>query len=279
MQPLFQQNTNNYNFRLVIFSVAAIVLMTIDNRNDALREARNSATAWLVYPLQYTVSVPGRVWRWSSEVFSLHNTLLNEKRALHDERLLLQYQVLKLAGLQAENARLRELLRSSKQVGENILAAEIISVDQDIYKQQIILNRGQRNKIFIGQPIVDAYGIIGQVIAATEYSSTVLLISDPSHEIPVQINRNGLRAILQGTGGSDTLNLLHIPTNTDIHVNDLLISSGLDGRFPPNYPVATISKIEIIRGQPFAKVTAKPTAHLNSSREVLAVWPQTGESL
>ena len=126
--------------------------------------------------------------------------------------------------------------------------------------------------IFIGQPIIDAWGVMGQVVHMGQFSSTALLISDPSHAIPVQVSRSGLRSTALGTGNSQLLELRYIPHNADIEIGDVINTSGLGGRFPPNYPVGRIVSIERAAGESFATVLAEPVAHLDRSREVLLVW-------
>jgi rod shape-determining protein MreC len=145
-------------------------------------------------------------------------------------------------------------------------------VDFDPFSQDIVINKGSQQGVVVGQPIVDAEGVMGQVVHVAPYTSTAMLITDPSHAIPVADNRNGLRAIAMGTGSADRLDIPHLPLNADIKEGDLLVTSGLGGRFPPGYPVAIVEKVERNPGQAFSDVTARPTAHLEQSREVLLVW-------
>jgi len=179
----------------------------------------------------------------------------------------------KLAALEVENIRLRELLDSSFEVGEKVLIAELMSVNLDPYKHQVVINKGELHDVYPGQPLVDADGVMGQIVHAGPYSSTAILITDTSHAIPVQVNRNGLRTIALGSGSINRLELPYIPNSADIRPGDLLTTSGLGGRFPPGYPVATVETVEHDPGSAFASVNATPLAHLNSSREVLLVWP------
>lgn len=272
MQSLFQQNLS-LTLRLVVIGILCLILMTMDHRNDTLEGFRTTVGSYLVYPMQYIVALPSRLLDWTGDSMASQHSIREENARLHDENLQLQARQLKLLSLQQENSRLRELLRASSRVGEDILIAEVLRVDQDYYKQQIMINRGKAQHVYLGQPVIDAKGIMGQVIEVYQYTSRIILISDPNHAMPVQINRNDVRAIAQGKGNPNELDLLHIPNNTDLEPGDLLISSGLGGRFPPNYPVAVIAEVIIQPGQPFAKVTATPTAQLDRSREVLLVWP------
>ncbi len=125
----------------------------------------------------------------------------------------------------------------------------------------------------MGQPLIDAHGVMGQVIHVSPFSSSALLITDPSHALPVQLNRNGLRSVAVGTGASNTLELTHLPNNADVVVGDIVVTSGLGGRFPSGYPVGTVISVETDTGQPFAKVAVEPAAQLERNREVLLVWP------
>jgi rod shape-determining protein MreC len=153
-----------------------------------------------------------------------------------------------------------------------LLIAEVINVDVDPYRHLILLNKGSQHGVYRGQPIIDARGVMGQIVHVGMLSSTALLITDANHAIPVQINRTGTRAVADGTGKKDILNIRHLPHNVDIVEGDLLISSGLGGVFPPNFPVAIVSRVERPIGETFATIEATPQADLDKSREVLLVW-------
>lgn len=168
--------------------------------------------------------------------------------------------------------RLRDLLGSSFKIGDRVLIAELMSVDLDPYRQQVLVNKGASSGVFIGQPVLDANAVMGQVVHVNPLTATVLLITDASHGLPVQVNRNGLRTVAQGTGIVNRIELLYLPKNADVRVGDLLVTSGLGGHFPPGYPVARISEVRREPGKPFATVAAEPTARLDRSREVLLVW-------
>ncbi len=196
-----------------------------------------------------------------------------EVAQLKEENLLLQGQQQKMQALESENQRLRDLLGSSFKIGERILIAELIAVDMDPYRHQVIINKGTNSGTHSGQPVLDANAVMGQVIQANQLTSTVLMITDASHALPVRVNRNGLRTIAMGTGRIDELNLPNLPNNADIQVGDQLVTSGLGGRFPPGYPVAEVTQIQRKPGHPFASIKARPSANLDHSREVLLVWP------
>ncbi len=256
--------------------IFSIILMTADHRTHMLDGVRSTVSI-LLYPLQTIASTPTDVGNWLGEQFTSHQTLIDENQQLHSENLLLKAQLQKFASLQAENIRLRSLLKSSRKLRDQMLIAETIAVDLDPYKRQIVINKGQQSGIYAGQPILDAYGIMGQIINPGIASSSAILITDPSHAIPVQVNRNGLRTVLYGTGAANYLEILNLPNNADIEIGDLLITSGLGGRFPEGYPVATVVNIKRDPGQPFARIIAEASAHLEQSREVLLVMAQEHE--
>ncbi len=246
--------------------------MILDHRLDALKGIRDVVSIAL-YPLQQVVNFPVSAGAWISESFSTRESMQAEISSLKARQILYDTRLQKLAALETENRRLRALLDSSRKVSEKVLIAELLSVDLDPFSSQIVINKGNSHKIYEGQPLLDAHGIMGQITKITPFTSTAMLITDPNHAIPVAVNRNGLRAVAFGTGNMDSLELPHFPNNADIEIGDLLVSTGLGGRFPEGYPVATIDNIEIDPGQPFARVTATPTAQLQRSREVLLVWP------
>ncbi len=271
MQPLFLQGPS-VTLRVILLVTISIIVMVADHRWQALETVRSAIESYVVYPLRYTINIPSRLIDWGDESLSSHQQLLDDRRKLQQQQLRAQVSLQKLSVLEKENDRLRKMLSAQPKVGELVLVAEILSIDMDPYKQQVILNKGDSSDVYIGQPIIDAWGIMGQVVHLGAYSSTALLISDPSHAIPVQVSRSGLRSTAFGTGNSQLLELRYIPHNADIEVGDEINTSGLGGRFPPNYPVGRIISIERPAGESFATILAEPVAHLDRSREVLLVW-------
>lgn len=270
MQTLFLQGPA-VTLRMIILVIASIVLMTVDHRWNHLEIVR-STLSHLLYPLQYTIDLPIRLYYWADETISTHQTLLEENRKLNDLHLQTRVQLQKLDILEKENVRLRDLLSATPKIGEEILIAEIIKVDVDPYRQLIVMNKGSKDNVYRGQPIIDALGVMGQITHVNALSSMAMLITDASHALPVQVDRTGLRAVAFGTGKIDSLDLRHIPHNSDIREGDKLITSGLGGHFPANYPVAVITHVERPAGEAFANVKAEPLALLDQSREVLLVW-------
>ena len=246
--------------------------MVIDYHKGHLKFVRSTLST-VVYPLQYLVNLPVEFTEWASSSFVTHTDLLEENNRLKEEHLLLSSKLQRFEILETENHRLRELLESSFRLNDKVLVAELIAVELQSFRRQVVINKGQREGAYDGQPIVDASGIMGQIIHVGPFSSTVLLITDANHALPVQVNRNGLRAIAVGSGQNETLFLEHLPNNADIRIGDLIISSGLGRRFPAGYPVGQIENITLDPAESFAKVTIKPSARLSQSREVLMVWP------
>ncbi len=252
--------------------VASISLMTVDHRQHHLEGIRGGLSV-LVYPLQALVDLPFAIGGWASENLSSRTTLQKENSELREKQLALQFKLQKFEALESENQRLRSLLQSSSRKWERVLIAELLQVDFDPFRHMVLLNKGGNDDVFEGHPLLDAHGVLGQVVHISPFSSSAILITDPSHAVPVQVNRNGLRTLAVGTGKEEYLDIPHLPNNADIQVGDLLITSGLGLRFPPGYPVATVTSIEKDPTEPFATVHATPMAHLKRTREVLLVWP------
>jgi len=252
--------------------------MTMDHRYQHLDSVR-STLSLVIEPIRQIVDLPFSILGNVSENISSHSTLLGENQELRTKNLLLNAQLQKYVSLRSENMRLRELLDSSFKVGDKVLIAELIRVDLDPFTRRIVINKGSNDDLYAGQPLLDSDGIIGQILQVSPFSSNAMLITDPSHAIPIQLNSTGQRAIAVGTGRANELELRHIPSSTQLEENELLVSSGLGGRFPAGYPVARVISVKAHPGEPYLEVIARPTAHLQRSREVLVVWPSAGPEL
>ncbi len=257
--------------RLLVLAVLSVALMVVDARFDLLKPARKQASLVLM-DAYWITDLPGRLWEGIASQFGSRTELVAENEKLKTENLLLQGRMQKLAALTEQNVRLRELLNSSALVNEKVEVAELIGMDPNPFTHRIIINKGERDGVVLGQPVLDARGLMGQVVELMPYTSRVLLLTDTTHSIPVQVNRNGLRAIASGTGNPERLELRHVADTADIKEGDLLVSSGLGQRFPAGYPVATVKEVIHDSGQPFAIVRAVPTAALNRSRYLLLVF-------
>ncbi len=257
--------------RVLALVVLSILLMLLDRRNGHLDAVRQTIGA-AVYPLQITVDAPSRLWNRMRDGSASRNRLRLENSRLQIESLVSKGQIQELAALRAENDRLRALLDARERVRGEVRVAEIMSVDANPYRHNIVLDIGRRDDVYDGQTIIDANGVVGQVIETGLFTSQAILISDPDHALPVEVNRNGLRTIAFGTGAFDRLDLPFLPNNADIRSGDLLVTSGLGGAFPPGYPVATVGMVNRIPQEPFADVVATPAAALNQVREVMLIW-------
>jgi rod shape-determining protein MreC len=249
----------------------SILLMYFDNRENHLDTVRKSIGA-AVYPLRVIVDAPVRFWGWLGDSTTSRNDLEIELGRLTAERLLTNARLQKLNALEAENARLRAMLDARAKVRDKTRVAEIMSVDANPYDHSLVIDVGTQDGVFDGQALVDADGVVGQVIKAGLMTSQAMLISDTDHALPVEINRNGLRTIVVGTGTIDSLELPFVVNNADIRVGDLLVTSGLGGAFPAGYPVAIVESVTRIPHEAYADVTARPSASLGQVREVLLIF-------
>lgn len=254
----------------------SLVLISADQKTDKLAPLRYGL-AYFATPFYIAGDIPSRISYALSQSVTSSGLLKEENLRLKQQVLLLQRRVQKLAAMSAENVRLRELLNSSDLLDESVRVAEIIGVDPDPARHEIIINHGDDGGVRKGMPVLDAQGLMGQVIEVGPFTSRVILITDSTHAIPVQLNRNGMRAIAVGSGSLDRLVLTYVPDTADIEEGDLLISSGLGQRFPEGYPVATVSRVEHHPGLPFAVIDATPTARLDRSRHVLLIHRDEGD--
>jgi rod shape-determining protein MreC len=259
---------------VVVLALASVAMMTIDHRQHHMDTIRDGLSL-VVYPIQFIVNLPFATKEWMGDSVATRRALEEENRELRTRQLFLESQLLKLESLEAENARLRRLLDSSATIGQPVLIAELLAIDMAPFSQQVVLNKGSRHQVREGQPMVDASGVMGQIIQVTPMTSIAMLITDPSHAVPIEVNRNGLRAIARGIGDPSRLELSLLPRNADIAAGDLLVTSGLDGRFPPGYPVGRVTEVERGPDSPFARVYAVPVAQMESTRVVLLVRPES----
>lgn len=248
--------------------------MAMDHQLDYFNRIR-SALSWLVAPIQFLVDKPVQLTRWVETSFTTQQNLLFENAQLRAHQLLLYAKLQKVVALEHENNQLRALLKSASGLQERVTVAQLVGVDLAPYTQQIIIDKGARQGVYVGQPVLDAYGVMGQVIAVTSMNSRILLITDPRSAVPVQSNRNGNRAIAAGLGFNGVLELINVPITTDFKKGDFLVTSGLGGNYPPGYPVGTVSSVTVSQGGRFANINIVPAAHVNQSRQVLLVWPSS----
>jgi len=260
--------------RLASVAVIGLVVAIIYSYTDWFDGLRQRVSD-ISLPLYWLTDRPAEIKNWSDDHMLSKEELLQENRALQTEVLVLQRRLQELATLKAQNIRLRQLLNSADSIDDRVLVGELIGVSPDPMKHKIILNRGKVDGVYEGQPVVDAYGLMGQIVEVGQRTSRVLLITDSSHALPVQVNRNGMRLVAEGQGSLYKLQMRFVANTMDIREGDLLVTSGLGRRFPPGYPVAEVVEVNHDPGQPFATVTAKPMAELNRNRHVLLVFARS----
>ncbi len=270
------QGVSALGLRVVVFAAIAIGIMLTDQKTTQLDFMRRGIGAF-VYPIQIVVALPSEFADWAADRSVTREALQRENQSLKAERLRIRAELQRLNDMKAENDRLRAMLNASNRVADDYVMAELIAVDADRYRHSIVLNKGTQRDVFEGQAMVDANGVIGQVIEAGLYSSVALLISDPDHMLPVENLRNGLRTFVVGSGNMRKLDVRNLPNTADIEVGDQLVTSGLGRAFPPGYPVAVVSKVELRPGEPFAAIEATPVARLDQITEVVLISSSRGD--
>ena len=258
--------------RLVLLVALSATLMVLDHQGNHLSKIR-ATLAVLVYPIQFAAALPVRASGWVWDILASEKTLRERNRQLQAERSAHLARLQKLEALEAENARLRDLLGSAERVADRAIVAELVEVSLEPFTRKIVVDKGSRDEVYVGQPVIDAYGIVGQITEVGVMTSKSTLITDPGHAIPVVLNRNGLRTVVFGTGAFDRVSVPYLTPSADIQEGDLLVSSGMGGNFPPGYPVAQVTKIISDANEAFLKISAKPMARLNYGKEVLLIWP------
>ena len=226
-----------------------------------------------VSPLQHIANLPSLLLDEARTLFRSHRQLISENRTLHEKLLLSQERLQRFDALLSENNQLRQLLGSSVRENARVMIAELMAIDNSPYTQQIVINKGTLDNVYLGQPVLDEVGIVGQIMEVGSTNSRVLLLSDNSHALPVRSLRNDIRFIVTGTGSLQEMQLEFVAHSTDVLVGDKLVSSGLGGVFPEGYPVAVVSKIINDETRPFKQVFVKPLARLEQLRHLLLVWP------
>lgn len=253
-----------------MLGLVAVALIVINIYTDWLQPLRDRAAS-LAAPFYWITGTPGRVGDWAEERLRTREELEEENGRLKRQLLLLEQRSQLLAAVKAENTQLKELMNSADTVDERVLVAQIIGVSPDPLEHVLLIDKGRSDGVEMGTPIMDATGLLGQVIEAGPISSRVLLITDASHAIPVQVLRNSVRAVAEGTGDLYRLKLRHLANTSDIREGDLLLSSGLGGRFPAGYPVGEVIAVKRDPGRAFAEAEVQPRGRMNRSRFVLAV--------
>jgi rod shape-determining protein MreC len=258
-------------FRFTLYAALSIVVMFLDQRQGWLERARYVLQA-ASYPLQLAVSSPSAAWNWLQESFATRDALRSENNRLRVQARAAELRAMRYEALERENAQLRGLKDALPSVSERWLVAEVVNVQLNSLRQRVLLNRGGSNGVFRGQAVLDERGLLGQTVHVGPWSAEVILITDPEHAVPVQVERTGLRTIAVGAGDTASLALPYLPANADVKPGDLLITSGLGGVFPAGYPVARITEVHRDAIQPLAQVRATPLGRVDLDREVMLVW-------
>lgn len=247
--------------------------MILDIQQNHLVRLR-SALSLVILPIQYAVDAPQAMMAGVSEYFSSRAAMAKELERLHEERIALQRQVQRLSALDAENTRLKILLQTNARPGDKVAIAEVMQVDMDANAQKVMINRGSLDDLYVGQPVVDSQGVVGQVVSVGPMTSVVLLITDKRHATPIQSDRSGARAIAMGSGEEGRLYLLHVTITSDFKLGDKIISSGLGQRFPKGYPVGEVVSLQNDASEKFSEVVVRPYGKTAQLREVLLIWPE-----
>jgi rod shape-determining protein MreC len=261
--------------RCILYSLLALGLIIFDKRYDHLGEIRRFLSV-VAYPVQVAVASPFEGWDWFRESVSSRETLRADKAKLEAELRLANFRLQRYEALEAETQRLRALRENTNGVANRFIVGDIMDLDIDAFRERVLVDKGARDGVFVGQAVLDAGGVFGQVARVEELTSEVILVSDAAHAIPVQVNRNGLRTIAVGTGDMSRLKLPYLSTSADVVAGDLLVTSGLGGGFPAGYPVGTVAEVKRDPAQSLADVEVRPAAALDRSREVMFVWLKAG---
>ena len=252
--------------RLLGYLALAIALILFDHRGNWLDQARTRASV-VVQPFWWLAGLPGRLTTRVQDDAASRSRLTEENRNLRNELLIANARLTRLHTAAADNAQLRALLGVAEGRGLDVQLAPILNIDLDPTRQRLVLDAGSRDNVRLGQAVMDAGGLMGQIIEVTPAYSTVLLLTDPDHAVPVTVSRNGVRLVVYGRG--DTLELSDVPLNTDVKVGDVLVTSGLGGRFPAGFPVGTVTRLRPDDSRAFLIGELQPAAQLDRGRDVL----------
>lgn len=270
MKPIFSRGPS-LQIRLILAIVLALGVIIADSRLGMFSQIRTYMDT-AVSPFYFISNGPRELLDKFSQMLATRDQLGRENRALHQELLLKNSELLMLGQYKQENARLRELLGSPLRQDEQKMVTQVISRANDPYSDQVVIDKGSLNGVYEGQPVISDKGVVGQVVAVAKMTSRVLLICDTSHALPIQVLRNDIRVIAAGNGCSDDLQLEHLPANIDIRVGDVLVTSGLGGRFPEGYPVGVVSAVKLDTQRAYTVIQARPMAGLQRLRYLLLLW-------
>ncbi|KXJ52039.1 MAG: rod shape-determining protein MreC [Colwellia sp. Phe_37] len=272
MNPIFKHGPSPQH-RLILVLFCSGLLIFFDHKANSFEFARGYLQS-MVSPLQYLATAPKQMMNWAAENIVTRRQLIADNEQYKINELAFHEQALQLQIVQRENDRLRALLASPLRGDAKKMVAEILAVDSDPYTHQVVINRGANDGVYEGQAVIDDEGIVGQILHVGTTSSRVLLITDVTHAVPVRVSRNGVRLIASGVGVIDTLGHNHVPHSADIRVDDMLVTSGLGGKFPEGYPVAKVTSVLQDESRAFSQIQSQPVAKIDRLRYVLLLWPE-----
>ncbi|SDH36256.1 rod shape-determining protein MreC [Vibrio xiamenensis] len=271
MKPIFGRGPS-LQIRLLFAVILSASLMLADSRLGAFTQVRYILNS-MVAPIQYVADLPRGMFDDFYEQFNTRQRLMDENSSYKREVLRLKSDISLLAQYKEENQRLRKLLGSSFVRDERKVVTEVMAVDTSPYRHQVVIDKGRTDGVYVGQPVANDKGIVGQVTFVSAHNSRVLLLTDANSAIPVQLLRNDIRVIASGNGQIDRIQLEHIPISTDVQEGDLLVTSGLGGIYPEGYPVAKVSLVERDSRREFALIEADPVVDFERLRYLLLIWP------
>jgi rod shape-determining protein MreC len=263
----------SYFSRAILLVVIAVALLVVGRYTQWLEPVRSKLDV-LTVPFYWASDIPERVSVWIDDRLLSRQDLEEENKLLRNKVRVQESRLQQMGALVADNLSLRQLMNSSEILQDRVLVAELIGVSPDPLVHKVIVDKGSNDGIYVGQPLLDAFGLMGQVVSVTPFTAQALLITDNSHAIPVQITRNNVRTVAEGVGNLYELRLRYVSSTMDAKAGDILVSSGLGGRFPVGYPVAQVESITFDPGEVFATVIARPAARLDRSRHVLLVFSE-----
>lgn len=255
-----------------MFLLLAVLLIFLGAKYHTFDSLR-TAFSYTITPVQYAANIPANLLHGTNNLLITKDTLLTANKKLQQENLLLKVNLQRMQLLEQNNLALQELSNAATKMHTKAMIAHLVTIDLEGFGQQLTINKGVKEHLYIGQPVLDANGIVGQVIFVGATSSKVLLITDPKSAIPVVDVRNGLQAIAIGTGHINDLALANIAETMDVKVGDLLVSSGLGQRFPEGYHIGVVRSVVSVPGEAFAKISVTPAAQLYRNRSLLLIWP------
>ena len=265
--PLFAGNAAG-TLRLILYLALAMVLMVLDHRNGWLWRVRYTASA-VVEPVYRLVGLPSAGMRALTVAFADRKLLTEQNQRLREDLLLANARLNRMAGVAEQNQRLKELLDTQHSLDLNVQLARVVGVDLGAYQQRLVLNLGARDGVKPGQPVIDAHGVMGQIVNVLPTTSVVMLVTDPAHAIPVVVERSGVRTVAYGARDGNGMVLPNIPLAADVRAGDRLLTSGLGGRFPPGFPVGKVAAVTLSASGMFRVAQVQPAADVDRSEDVL----------